>query len=499
MITKKIFLIAVIIFLVLIAASCGKSEDNAKNQSQIDNAADADTEINENGNENISGGKIQPVLPENANYNGHVFNIIVSGNIGTNDINDFHSEEENGDTIPDAVYIRNITVEDKLGIKINALPMPGSGSGENAFRKSVQAQDFSYDAAMLGGYGASNLAMQGMLMDLNSVAWLDFDKPWWDQKAVKDLTIKDRLFYMTGDFDTAANMDWTYCILFNKKLAQDYAVENLYELVKSGKWTVDKFAQYASIVSGDLNGDGIMDRNDLYGALIWDDTMMGIINATGEKCCIVNSEGELQLTLFTPKTLSMFEKYTDVVFNKNIAFGYQRAGEFGEEMFANNQALFTVKTLFVVSEIRAMETDFGILPYFKYDEAQSEYYNTVSSFFSRFLCIPMNQSGDELERTGAIMEAIAAESHYTVRPAYYERSLKGKHSRDDDSSEMLDIIFDTRTYDLGWFYAIGNYNEGIMNLFRSYKNDFTSMYEKSIGLAERKINQINESFAEILN
>ena len=423
--------------------------------------------------------------------------------MGTEPINDFHAEEDTGDAIPDAVYRRNITVEDHFGVKINAIPKPGNDAGGNALKKSILAQDYAYDAAMLGGYSASNIAsniaMQGMLMDLNAVPWLDFEKPWWDQKAVKDLTIKNRLFYMTGDFDTAANMDWTYCILFNKQLAQDYAVENLYNLVKEGKWTIDKFAEYTSLVSTDLNGDGKMDRRDLYGALIWDDSLMGIVNAAGEKCAVVNPAGELELALYTERTLIMFAKYMEVVLNKNIAFGYQRVGEFGEEMFANNQALFNVKTLFVVTETRAMETDFGILPYFKLDETQKEYYNTVSSFFSRFVCIPTNQSGDALERTGVILEAIAAESKYTVRPAYYERSLKGKYARDEDSEEMLDIIFDTRTYDLGWYYAIGNYNEEIMNLFRKSKNDFTSMYDKNLKAAEKKINTINDNFAELLN
>jgi len=491
---KKRILLMFFIFAVLFMISCGenKTKKDVKPQNTGENASVEEVD------ENIADVKILPELPE-INYNNYVFNIIVSGNMGTNYINDFHAEEETGDAIPDAVYRRNITVEDNFGVRINALPIPGNDAGQNAFKKSVLAQDHAYDAAMLGGYGASSLAMQGTLMDLNAVPWLDFTKPWWDQKAVKDLTIREKLFYMTGDFDTAANMDWTYCILFNKQIAQNYAVENLYELVKAGKWTVDKFAEYAQLVSVDLNGDGKMNRDDLYGTLVWDDSMMGIINAAGEKCAIVNSAGELELTLYTERALRIFEKYTKVVFDKNIAFGYQRVGEFGEEMFANNQALFSVKTLFVVTETRAMETDFGILPYFKLDETQSEYYNTVSSFFSRFLCVPMNQSGDELERTGIIMEAIAAESKYTVRPAYYERSLKGKYARDEDSEEMLDIIFNTRTYDLGWFYAIGGYNEGIMNLYRKYNNDFTSMYDKAINSANKKIDQINEKFAEILN
>lgn len=477
---------------ILIMSSCNKKENNAQNNILKDTVTGTD-------NLSETTGRIEPNLPVDANYNDYTFNIMVSGNIGTDTSNDFHSEADTGDVIPDAIYLRNITVEDKLGIKINAIPVPGNGDGLTAFRKSVLAQDNAYDAAMLGGYASGSLATQGLLQNLNSVPWLDFSQSWWDQKAVKDLTIKDKLYFMTGDFDTAANMDWTYCILFNKNIVQDYDLENLYELVKSGEWTIDKFGEMTRKVSKDLNGDGKMDKNDLYGALIWDDSMMGIVNAAGEKCSTVNTDGELEMALYTPKVLDMFVKYTNIVFNKDIAYGYQRAGEFGEDMFSNDQALFTVKTLFVVSNIRSMETDFGILPYFKLNEEQTEYYNAVSAHFSRFLCVPVNQSDAELERTGAIMEAIAAESHYTVKPAYYDRSLKTKYSRDEDSSEMLDIIFSTRTYDLGWIYQIGAYNEQIMNLFRNYKSDFSSMYDKNSNRAAKDIEKINTAFSQILD
>lgn len=474
-----------------VTASCNKKDGNTNDPPE--NTSTATEEVIE------ETGRKEANLPEGLNYDGYTFNIMVSGNIGTaKDNNDFHAEEaDTGDAIPDAIYLRNLAVEDKLGIKINALTVPGNGEGMTAFRKSTLAQDNAYDAAMLGGYAASNLATQGSLKDLNNVPWIELSQPWWDQKAVQDLTINDKLYFMTGDFDTAAAMDWTYCILFNKKIVQDYDLENLYELVKSGAWTVDKFGEMVSKVSSDLNGDGKMNQNDLYGALIWDDSMMGIVNATGEKCGKVNADGELELNLYTPKVLDMFIKYTNIVFNKEIAYGYQRTGEFGENMFSNDQALFTVKTLFVVSNIRTMETDFGILPYFKLTEDQPEYYNSVSAFFSRFLCIPAVQSDADLERTGAIMEAIAAESHYTVKPAYYDRSLKTKYSRDDDSSEMLDIIFSTRTYDLGWIYQVGGYNEQIMNLFRTYKSDFASMYDKYLTKAQGDIEKINTAFSEI--
>ena len=164
-------------------------------------------------------------------------------------------------------------------------------------------------------------------------------------------------------------------------------------------------------------------------------------------------------------------------------------------MFQNNQALFIQQLLQLIPKLREMDADFGVLPYYKYDEAQDTYYNTVGSWHSVFLCLPKVQK--DATRTGVIVEALAAESLYTVTPAYYDVTLKDKVARDKDSAEMLDLIFETRTYDLGWYYAIGTYNESTMNLFRNYQSDFTSMYKKMEKVANKYISKLNEAFAEV--
>jgi len=97
-----------------------------------------------------------------------------------------------------------------------------------------------------------------------------------------------------------------------------------------------------------------------------------------------------------------------------------------------------------------------------------------------------------------ILEALAAESLYTLRPAYYDKSLKGKHARDEESVEMLDIIILSKMYDFGWYYQFGNYDGHILDLFRNYNDDFTSMYEKYSSKAGQDVQKINDKFNELL-
>jgi hypothetical protein len=145
--------------------------------------------------------------------------------------------------------------------------------------------------------------------------------------------------------------------------------------------------------------------------------------------------------------------------------------------------------------MRNMDADFGILPYPKLNEEQDSYYHTVGSWHSVFMCVPLVQ--EDRERTGILLEALAAKSMYTLTPAYYDISLKGKYTRDNESTEMLDIILATRTYDLGWYYEIGGYNEQVMNMLRNFKDEFSSMYTKYEAAALKKIDTINQAFAEI--
>ena len=64
---------------------------------------------------------------------------------------------------------------------------------------------------------------------------------------------------------------------------------------------------------------------------------------------------------------------------------------------------------------------------------------------------------------------------------------------------MLDLIFNTKVFDLGWLYQIGGYNEDIMNQLRNNRKDFVSMYERGLNRAERTMGIIAEAFEEILN
>ncbi len=476
--------------------SCSDTSDgeNDSKETILDNETQSS-----GGSESEESEEILPDLPD-ITFEGETFTIYESSNAEYGSVkDDFFAEDITAEPINDAKYNRNEFIENKYDVKVQVEVEQNLGveNGTNKIKQSVQTADYMCDIAMLGGYSVADLSRDNYLLDIKTIEYIDLSKPWWDQKVEEDCSVAGKLFYTTGDISVADN-EATYCIMYNKNMAEDYQLDmNPYDMVDEGTWTIDNYATLVSTVSEDIDGNGVYNDNDRYGVLIWDDSIMGVINGAGQKCCTVE-DGQIKLTLYNDTTVSVLEKYFDFALDKSISYAYQRSNwsdTLITTMFQNNQALFIQQLLQLVPKLREMDADFGILPYYKYSEEQTEYYNTVGSWHSVFLCVPKVQSN--IEKTGVITEAFAAESVDTLTPAYYEKTLKGKGARDEDSQRMLDLIFKTRTYDLGWYYEIGGYNESVMNLFRNNTTDFTSMYTKYEKVANKTLERLNESFSEV--
>jgi hypothetical protein len=136
-----------------------------------------------------------------------------------------------------------------------------------------------------------------------------------------------------------------------------------------------------------------------------------------------------------------------------------------------------------------MPTDFGVLPIPKKDAAQNYYSCDVNSWTGLGVTVPATAA--DMEKTGVFLEAYAAESYRRVKPAYYDVLLSGKVARDDESLDMLDIIFGNRTYDIGAIGTYGTLNE-LIYLVMNYDMNVTSWVDKRIDKAQKDIDKLVE-------
>lgn len=441
-------------------------------------------------------------VPLTADYNQYEFKVLTSGSGGN--YNDFMYEEEPALALDKAQYKRKLTVESNYNIQITETAISSgntSGSGKGFMELSLAANsgDFIYDLALIGGYDVSTAAYNGYLYDMNSVPGIDLTKSWWDQNAVESLSVKDIVFFTAGEL-SQSRADAAFCIMFNKKIAADYSIENPYDMVKNKTWTIENFAELCKTVTEDLNQDDSMDENDRYGLLVLNDSLLGMVNAAGERCAVVNDSGEIELTLYTERTLSAIEQYLNIAYNKDYALMYQRHGSgrtFEDTLWNGEHGLFWTTYMKMIPRYREMESDFGILPYPMLDKEQDGYHSTIFPFISQFVCIPLNQ--EDIERTGVITEALAYHGQKIVRPAYYDVTLVGQSTRDEESVEMLDIIFDSLVYDIGYIYQIGTYNKQLIYMISNDETNFSSRYEANKQAAETLLTKVNEAYAMAVN
>ena len=156
-------------------------------------------------------------------------------------------------------------------------------------------------------------------------------------------------------------------------------------------------------------------------------------------------------------------------------------------MFVNNKGLFLDTTFKLITNLRDMDTDFGIIPYPKWDEAQKDYCSRVEG--GDFPIVPVTNK--KLEMTGVLLEAMCAESAKHVIPAYYDKMLKGKVARDEESAEMLDIIFRNRIYDLGDTFWNPILRDGIF--LQMFNENDRALASKIAGIEESLRIQIQET------
>ena len=485
---KKSFLILILLFCSLIFIyACGgegKGTQTATNEADP-KAADPDagetpenTEVFDPRQENLKLYSYPSV-----NYNNHTFKIMIRGQVDEWDSQDIYAEEENGDPVNDAVFRRNVEVEEALGIKLEGVwTLVDSQLG--ALRKTVSAGDPSYDAVMLNFQDSSNATKQGLLVNLKDTSGVDLSKPWWDQNLIKETSVMNKTYFATGGVSIMTN-DGTWTMMFNKQMLQDLSLPSLYELVKTGEWTIDKMLEMGRGVSSDLNGDGLIDHSDRVAFATTLDSAQGLFYSTGNRI-VKKDENDLPIYALSGDTLMRnLEKIYEVMRGDEnftmLSADYAKVNPTTnlvvQAAFEENRSLFYAEVMQCVIRLRQMDTEFGIIPLPKADSAQENYMTNIHAWASAAIAIP--QGGVDEERSSDVIEALAYGGYKHITPAYYDLTLKTKHARDEESSAMLDIIFAGRSADLGYIDAYGGIIGSIQSNINGKKNTFASTIEKA--------------------
>ncbi len=399
--------------------------------------------------------------------------------------------ETTGEPVNDAFYERNNLLEAEYGYKIEALYTESFSDFTNKVRDDLFADTGDYDIVTSGLSSLSPLVIDGILMDLSSIenSHLQLDQDWWDINSNADMTIANRQFFITGDIFVIDD-ESTVVTYFNRDLIEEHNLEDPYDLVLDGKWTIDKMYQMGKAVAMD-DGDGIMnvDGNDTWGLVC--DSFQGYHYTLGcNTPQIEKDKDDLPvLTITNDRNVDAFGKvhemmtdksctaYTEQYFAWNDSDGRKRL--LGH--FHKGNALFYGSYMGVVNseEMRDASIKFGVLPMPKFNEAQERYTSTINPY--RFYCLSITKAKENdqqaLDFITFALEGMAYLSKKMVTPEYYERTLQLKRFDDSGSIEMLDIIFQNRIVDLSTVFDWGGCIQWYNNVLRSSTNTIISYVE----------------------
>ena len=497
---KKATTLALCAAMLLSAATlfaCG--EKDPANTNGADSGQDASSVSTSDSADQTEPEHVDKFTPLEQKFEGE-FNLLVSGKAGDCNVEfkDFSALEAGYEKtqLEEAVYRKNAAVEELYGIKLNVIEdMGGSNQAYQKLLTAATAGSDDYDAAIIAAYDAIPLATADALYELGSIEALNLNNSWWDQRANTELTIHGAIFFTTGDITVWDDMQQNV-VGFNKQVKADHNIEDdFYQVVADGEWTLEALATYAKQVTEDLNQDGVYNMSDKFGIITWDDSTYAVFGGAGEKVVTVGNDGELSLTLTgSERIVDVMTTYTNICFGGD-AINYQRYTSVEAiNMFSSNRALFFLGRPQSLDNYRDMETDYGILPYPKYNADQEEYYTTPSPYHMTFACVPM-MTGDP-EKSGAVLEALAYYGKEYMTGAYYDTTLTGQYFRDEDSVATLELMAETRSYDIGFYIQPANINKELIFLFRKGSTDFVSTFDSYKSAAQTALAEVNEKYKE---
>lgn len=398
---------------------------------------------------------------------------------------DVFSEGLNGEPINDAVYDRNRILEEKFNIKV--LARQSTATPATPAKTAILAGEDSFAAFTDGLNALSALATANLLLDYNELPGIKLENNWWDQAMNSGMSIQNRLYFVTGDISIMDN-EGTWHVLFNKDIAEGLNFGNLYDVVNDGKWTLDTMYDIAKKSVADLDGDGVMTPwNDRFGLASEPYNTYSLWVGSGMKIATKNSDDLPELTMYSDRSVQVIDKALKLQLDKEIFIDHNT----NMDIFMSSTVMFQLVGMRVLPVYRQSDINFGILPIPKFDEIQENHYTSFSTYNLTAYSVPITTS--DPERTGILLEATAALSKYTLTPAYYEISLKGKALRDNESETMIDIILENRLYDIGVVFNWG----GLLGIFTAMTtggtNDFASRYSSLESKAEADMQKFIDS------
>lgn len=479
--------LALMVLTGLLMTACGGNEsavqDTAKDISDAVHSTEAVTE-----------NPYKDSLPASMDLDGYQYRVLIFDKGNTEGYNNvwrawIDVNTENGETLNDAAYRRNLEVEERLNTEIVCIEQGDFGQTVPIVQKSVMAGEDAYDFVILQNdrTAISRLFSEDCLLDVNTIESIDLSKPYYLQSVQDVFNLNGHQYLVSGD---------ALCTLYshsyvwtNMDLWGQYDLEDPYELVRSGKWTLDKCFSLIKDTYQDVSGNGKADKDDFFGLTGLPATLTYCFHSSGGTLYQAEENG-YSFPVTSERNIDILTRLVQEMDNPDCFFKFTSSSTYNQPYQEGRAILhFTGSG---ITMLRDVNFHAGLLPFPKFDEAQEQYYSILAGAIAG---IPITVADAEV--TGAVTEALFSASSRYLKPAFIQTYVEQKVLQDEGSQEMFALIMDTGRHNFVDYVdpsgKFGGYDI-ISNLVSKKSTDLASKWQS---IENGVITSFAEFFAEM--
>ena len=399
-----------------------------------------------------------------------------------------NDDDYNGGTIHDALVDRDAMIEEYFGIELYYEDMLDSAM-YSRLGNSVRAGDDDYQLLLgtLAG-GALQFANANLLWDLHEIPNIDLTKPWWNKNSVNSFDVNGHIYMATG----AITNRYVYApnaMLFNKELLADASLTSPFELMERDEWTLETLALMIEGQARELGSDDTLGIDDFYGLAPANDSEGAFYVACGGTFTEKDGSGIPSLSHERSRNSDRLDAVIDLMRGDDVL--HYKSLYDSLNTFRDGRAIFHSMALCDINMLADMEQEYGIAPMPKYDQLQEEYYSNANRYISTMAIVPSSVA--DTERTGLIIEAMAATSQYSSLQKQYETILLLRQAKDSQSKQSLITVVESTVYDWGYVFDFGSVSTTMRDIIR-YGKSYASEFASLRGQAESALNEMLKNY-----
>lgn len=449
-------------------------------------------------------------LPSDLSYKDEPINILYTIASGRED--ELYVEESGVGSIEEAVFERNQVVENQLDITLELIGETGDTVVSGKLDTDIKGGVGSYDIVVNGTYVAISSAINGYYTDLNSLNYINTSKHYWTQgyNALSTFTSDNRQYLASGSL-ALTMFRLMFFTIYNQKVREDRQMEDLYDVVKRGDWTLDYQYNMISGLYDDSDGDGERTETDTYGFITGNIISMDPYMVAAGVPMITRDPDDNSLT-FNSDATSALSDLVDAVqklVNDEGTYVFQSSEKddvgknYIAEAFANDKSLMATIMFwnmeYNIEELSALSYGIAPIPKFSKDQEYKSYVQDQVSSFAISAGIPESRR----EMVAATLEALAYHSYNIIRPAYYTNTLSTKFMQSPESEDILTIIFDSLYFDFSQSCSgvVGGtaLRDSLRPILSGKSNNVASQVKSWSKSMPKQLKRVNEKLKKLAN